>query len=561
MAQGNYSESQFLRESTSPPDGGIWLWVDQTRGQVKWVKLSHVTHDGNEVENLVQQLKTFSLDLNTPRDINRAVLPRPRQDWTISSQTHYRNLGYTLFRIDFPLSSNAVDSADGGSFSGAGFSFMATGNAIWHASGSGTELNPVLATGITASVPQGYFPKTTTYPREQFFRAYGNTQWFLSDGNATSNTGTITDPNSSFTNGRTEINSTPNTTITTRAADNVLPFYMQGSVNFTPQSTFTSEISISPTPAPVELTHDIAQINFAVHPSGQNRFTSVSALCGAPDSAFSGFLGRGIVLDVVGSNVLALIGGKRRIKAQLPNTQLPTAEISRVNGVNNRQWASDSLVTNGLGRGPNGQVGNFLINNHASYGGGSSIAPNTKAVATLSQPSPGAPIQLTQVTYCSNTPPPLRFSYTRSVNTVIPTTSLTFSRHRDNQPELSGQPVATAWAAGTCQRFRDGAPVAYWIYSSSRISIINELVNAEACTPGRNFVNSRIWYQSAGRADIILADGQRISINTNTGFYYPASGNMLGISGASTTGGNGSRNNGDLGNDTTGGFLEIIKYY
>lgn len=553
MAQGNYSESQFLQTSTAPPDGGIWLWVDETRGQVKWVKLSHVTHDGHEVENLVQQLKTFSLDLTLPRDIGNSILPKSRQDWTIGSQTHYRALGYTLFRIDYPLSSRAVNSADGGSFSGQGFTFMASGNAIWYASGSGTALNPTLATGVTSSRPQGYFPKTTSYPREQFFRGYGQTQWFTEDGVATTNMGQITDPNSSFRNGRTEVNNTPNSSTAQASSANVLPFFMDAanSVYSLSESQILDLAPTPPGPPPPPPSVDVAQIRFAVFPSGRSRSSTVDQLCGSTANQFAANAGQGMVLDIAGSQALTLSGGKYKIRSGTSGTSANTSEITRQVNYENRVWGSQSIKTNGLGVNTNGTGGNFMIstNPNAAY---NSIEGNVKAVASLESSSDGR-IRLNRITYCSTTPPPLTYSYTRTQNTVQPFTSATLSRHRDNQPHLSGQPVADAWARGSCQRYVNGAPVSYWITTPHRYNIIRELVNAEACTPGRNFLNSRIWYQSQGRADIILADGNTLQVTRNTGFWYPASGNVFGIAGISSSPA--------ISNDNTGGMLTIRKYY
>ena len=547
MAQGNYSESQFLLTSTAPPDGGVWLWVDQIRGKVKWVKMSHVTHDGHQVENLVQQLKQFSLDLTLPRDIDTEIIPKSRQDWTIASQTHYRDLGYTLFRIDFPLSSRAVDSADGGSFSGAGFSFMASGNAIWYASGSGTALNPTLATGVTGSIPQGYFPKTTSYPREQFFRAYGQTQWFTADGVATTNMGQIVDPNSSFRNGRTEVNNTPNTTTAQASAANVLPFYMSAT-NSTLNLSESQILDLAPTPPgppPPPPSVDVAQIRFATFPAGRSRTSPVALLCGGTAAQFAANAGAGMPLDIAGSQVLTLDNGKYRISSGTPGTSVTTSEIVRQVNYENRVWSSQSIKTSGLGVNTSGTSGNYMISTNTAAAL-NSIVGNTRAVATLESSADGR-IRLNRITYCTTTPPPITYNYTRLAQ---PTSAA--GRHRDSTGTNQIGNTAAAEYNSNCSQYRNGASVAYWMTTGFAFSITREFVgNVSPCTPSRNGLNSRLWYTATTSGTITLPNGQRVNITRDrTAFWF--AGSTLALHNVSTTGG--------TINDNTGGTLTIRKF-
>lgn len=512
MAQGNYSESQFLLTSTAPPDGGVWLWVDQVRGKVKWVKLSHVTHDGHQVENLVQQLKQFSLDLTTPRDINNSVLPKPRQDWTIASQTHYRDLGYTLFRIDFPLSSRAVNSADGGTFSGAGFSFMASGNAIWYASGSGTALNPTLATGVTGSIPHGYFPKTTSYPREQFFRAYGQTQWFTEDGVATTNMGQITDPNNSFRNGRTEVNNTPNSSTAHASDANTIPFFMNAS-NSVYNLSESQILDLAPTPPgppPPPPSVDIAQIYFSPHPNSTHRGSTVDQLCNQDAIFTTGPIGQGMMLDIQGSQALILDSGKYRIRSGTAGSHTDYSEITRQVNHENRVWGAESLRTSGPGRNTSGNGGNYLINASPLYG---SIQGGQKAVASLESSSDGR-IRLNRITYCSNVPPTPTFNITRMENFVSGNSKFPILPNRSDAGDYTTH----------CGQGNEGAGYAstHRIQGTSLSNLFTHLID-QSCV--RNRLNPegifypRIWYRPQSNFTL-RANNQTLTIRTSNTYLY-----------------------------------------
>lgn len=387
MAQGTYSEDQFLSQSTSPPDGSIWLWVDDVIGKVKWVKIAHIDHDGNRVSNLTQQLKQFELSLTRPVDVNSNVLERNMQSWVIESRRDFPNQGYTLFEISTGISSRAVDSSDGGSYSGDGFSFSASGNSIWYATGSGGELQPTLATGVTSSIPQGYFPKTTNFPRTQYFRSYGNSQWFSAYGTQTSNSGVISDDGLSFTNAPSEVNNSNSSVTTAEASPNVLPFYMDASDSIL--SLSDSEIlDLNPTPV---MDINVVQILFA---NTGNPTDSVATLCTNGDTDAS--TGNGMVLDVDSNSVITVDDdGKYRIEtgtnAHPSTTNLRLEQV----GVRNRVWDPDSIRTNGVGT-TTTTAGRYMISTSTI---GLSIQDRTRAVATLTNPGDGT-IRLTRIDYC-----------------------------------------------------------------------------------------------------------------------------------------------------------------
>ena len=395
MSQGNYSEAQFLLPETAPPDGAIWLWVDDVRGRVKWVKLSHTAHDGDAVGHLIRQLRDFNLDLTNPTDIQSIPLDRSKQGWVIDNRTEYPDRGYTLFGVSIDISSRAVNSDDGGSFAGDGFSFSATGDAIWYASGSGTEVQPTLATGVTGSIPQGYFPKTSNYPRTQFFRSYGNSQWFTAYGTQTSNSGTITDDENAFNNAPSEVNNSNSSNENTRASANVLPFYMNASSAIIP----FNEAAILDLGTPPVVTTYIAQIRFANFSNSSNSIgvsSTVNTLCGESDAVFSGNVGGGFAIDVENSNYLTLTGGVYRVTAGTPNTVTRGNEELRQIGTDNRAWSPNSLRTTGTAQNSS-QVGNYMISTNPIYQG---VHGGGKAIARIENNAEGTALRVTGITYC-----------------------------------------------------------------------------------------------------------------------------------------------------------------
>lgn len=223
---GYYTEEQFTAPNLAPPEGHVWLWYDYDIGKVGWVKISHTDSNDLDMKAALRAINNFYLELNTPRDVDGRVLTPSDQRWVIDSIKRYPDYNYTLFKIQIDISSNAVTSLDIGSLGGDGFNFSASGDEIWHASASGTVLNPVLATDVTSSVPQGYFPNTSTYPTEQTFRGYAGANYYSEYQVFSTIGGSITDSNNNFQNGRVEVNNAFSTSYTVRAGANQIPWFM-----------------------------------------------------------------------------------------------------------------------------------------------------------------------------------------------------------------------------------------------------------------------------------------------------------------------------------------------
>lgn len=493
MAQGNYTEVEFLLPETAPPEGSIWLWVDDVRGRVKWVKLSHTAHDGDAVGHLIRQLKDFNLNLTRPTDIQTVPLERSKQGWVIDTRTEYPDRGYTLFGVSIDISSRAVNSEDGGSFSGDGFSFSAAGNAIWYASGSGNTLNPTLATGVTGSIPQGYFPKTTTYPRTQYFRSYGSSQWFSSYGTQTSNSGTITDSENAFNNAPSEVNNSNATNQNTAAGANVLPFYMNTLDAIIPYNE-AQILDLSPTPI---VTHDIAVVRFANfnNGSGISKTSTVSDLCGQDASVFAGNVGSGFSVDTANTNLLTLVSGVYRIKPGTFNTTINIAEQTRQVGTDNRVWSANSLQTSGTS--PTVGTGRYMVSTNPMNSG---IHGNQKAVVSIV--TSNSITRVTEVDYCAD---------------VIPGFVAPFNVARNfvSGPQETDIASTSTWHCGPTPDRRSSHQVSGGWAASIGLYVAD--ITCETNNLAPNGVGySRRWYPIKAAFEILLPGNVNINLTTNS---------------------------------------------
>ena len=232
LTTSNYSKEEFLSDSLSPSEGVAWLWVGDTG--VEWIKVSNTSKDGSDITSFLGELTQLSLNLTNPKDQNGTILNSGVYTWTLENTLVKSK--YTSYKVKSVRPYNAV-SADNSIQTN--FNFSVTGDMIWHASSSGTPANPVLATGIEGSTPQGYFPSTTSYPTEQFFRGW-NGGLYLEDYEDYINTrGTKTGNFQGFNVGAKEISRADN--LRWEDVENTLstlPWFMKGSSGVLTQTTF-----------------------------------------------------------------------------------------------------------------------------------------------------------------------------------------------------------------------------------------------------------------------------------------------------------------------------------
>ena len=107
------------------------------------------------------------------------------------------------FEIDIAQSPLILTSEDANIFD---IEFDSTGDFIWYASSSGTPTNPLRLDGIYESIPQGYFPTTPTYPREQFFRGWDGADYLIEPNEYIESVGIIVDSIGNFDTGTGEVN-------------------------------------------------------------------------------------------------------------------------------------------------------------------------------------------------------------------------------------------------------------------------------------------------------------------------------------------------------------------
>ena len=213
---GTISLDNFLSPTNQPPAGYAWFWNDGLQGTVPnavgnvlYIKLSLETRNGLNILNFIQGVDFITFNLNTPLDINGSILNGP-QTYYIESvaiqpeslSTSADSVGSALCFTVPEISSTAIVSADASFYD---FTLVATGDYQWHATEDTTaDPNPVLNTGISASVPQAYFPLTSTYPTESFFRGWASSN-FYTNGTFNSFNGILNDPLNNFNTGSKEI--------------------------------------------------------------------------------------------------------------------------------------------------------------------------------------------------------------------------------------------------------------------------------------------------------------------------------------------------------------------
>ena len=221
------SEQNFLDPTNQPPPGFVWFWNDgatfdaNSIGVVTYIKMSLETYNNYNISTFIQEVEFITFSFNTALDYSGNIL-LGRNTWYIESvaiqpadlASNSNSRGAALAFTIPEISSPAVTSNDSAFFD---FNFSASGNFIWYATDdTSNDPDVVLNTGISASVPQGYFPLpgsplvNKNYPTESFFRGWASSN-FYQNGTFISATGMLSDVLDNFNTGSHEIDNTDTT--------------------------------------------------------------------------------------------------------------------------------------------------------------------------------------------------------------------------------------------------------------------------------------------------------------------------------------------------------------
>ena len=199
-------ESTFIGENFYPSNQGYtWLWNDGYK--VKHIKINTISQTGEMLSDFIKSSEWVRFIMSNPINADGKYLHSGNgtyaEDYQLYNVTEYSSQGYnhlfvnqeskeTSFATDVSPEDNIVDT------------FSATGNYIVYASSSGNSVEPVLSTNVDSSIPQGFFPSSSTnYPTQQYFRGWAGANYYV-NGNLTSIGGTLSDNLQSFNTGSTE---------------------------------------------------------------------------------------------------------------------------------------------------------------------------------------------------------------------------------------------------------------------------------------------------------------------------------------------------------------------
>ena len=234
------SEQAFLNPINQPPPGFVWFWNDGQNGtspnftgNVLYIKMSLQTDNGLSIQPFIQGIDFVTFSFNSPIDINGNILsPNTPQTYfvesiaiqssTLASDTN--SVGSALCFTVPEISSQIVSSNDASFYD---FNFSASGDFQWYATqDTSVDPSPVLDTGISESVPQGYFP--LTYHTESFFRGWASSN-FYTNGTYNAYEGILSDPLSNFNTGSHEIDNTDTTVQSGIDPASNVPWFMNAS--------------------------------------------------------------------------------------------------------------------------------------------------------------------------------------------------------------------------------------------------------------------------------------------------------------------------------------------
>jgi hypothetical protein len=235
------SEQNFLNPANQPPPGFVWFWNDGE--QVTYIKMSLQTYNEVIISSFIQGVEFITFSFNSPISIDGTILnPNSPQTFYIESIALQSNTlasgeseGAALCFVAPELSSDIVSSNDASFYD---FNFSASGDFQWHATqDTSVDPSPVLDTGISASIPQGYFP--LTYHTESFFRGWASSN-FYTNGTYNSYNGVLSDALNNFHTGSHEKDNTDTTPQSGIDPKSNFPWFM----NASPQGENQSWIQI-----------------------------------------------------------------------------------------------------------------------------------------------------------------------------------------------------------------------------------------------------------------------------------------------------------------------------
>tara|TARA_B100000900_G_scaffold411255_1_gene430582 strand:- start:268 stop:9519 length:9252 start_codon:yes stop_codon:yes gene_type:complete len=264
------TEQAFLDPTNQPPAKYAWFWNDGSN--VLYIKMSLESYNGVIISSFIQTVEWIIFAFTNPIDANGAILQGTQtyylEDVALQPETAASNpesVGSALCYTIPGESSTAVSSADASFYD---FNFSASGDYQWHATqDTSADPNPVLDTGISASVPQGYFPLTSTYPTESFFSGWASSN-FYTNGTYNAFSGILSDPLNNFNTGSHEVDNTDTTLVSGIDPQSNHPWFM----NASPEGENQSWIKI-----PSESFLDYANIpDSSVGPVATNNYFNIA---------------------------------------------------------------------------------------------------------------------------------------------------------------------------------------------------------------------------------------------------------------------------------------------
>ena len=203
LTTSNFTEDEFLSQDVVPNRGIVWLWHDGSN--VKHIKVASTSRDGVSIARELSQATAIPILLNNPSENPiPPSLPKLKTrfyTWNITNRQIFDS--YVYFEPNIVESPNILTSEDANIFD---IEFESTGDFRWLATSSGTPSNPLRLDGIYESIPQGYFPLTPTFPKEQFFRGWDGADYLIEPNEYYGGTGIIIDNIGNFDVGTKEIN-------------------------------------------------------------------------------------------------------------------------------------------------------------------------------------------------------------------------------------------------------------------------------------------------------------------------------------------------------------------
>ena len=147
--------------------------------KVEYIKMSNIDVNGLPINPFIQDSEYVDFNLTGASDYLNNLI-EGYQTYFISNtiqqddQDPNTENAVLIFVNELP-SSDAVNSFDTSFYD---LTFSASGYFSYYATSSGEDPNVIPSTGITESVPQGFFPPVPTFPTESFFRGWGQSTYY-----------------------------------------------------------------------------------------------------------------------------------------------------------------------------------------------------------------------------------------------------------------------------------------------------------------------------------------------------------------------------------------------